>query len=169
MATRLGEVAATAQPELAEPVSVMQSLLEDYVRAHEESGDWSTGESYATAKNAIGDVCTPVITAYDAARSTSAPPAIARVLTDNEKFLEALRAAHPAMKSTDTANMVIVAENFCTIYDTATANGKADLAPSAVAALITAAEGIEYTLAELHTIHRIGVTVFCPQHTDKLT
>lgn len=169
IATRLGKVAATAQPELAEPVIMMQALLEDYVRAHEESDDWSTGESYGTAKNAIGDICTPVITAADTAQSTPVPSAIARELTDDEKFLEALRAAHPAMKSTDTARMVGVAKNFCLIYDTATANGKADLAPSAVTSLITAAAGIEYTLAELHTIHKAGVTVFCPQHTDKLS
>ncbi|MFJ5696162.1 hypothetical protein ACIP9X_20280 [Arthrobacter sp. NPDC093125] len=177
--TRLGAVAATAQPELAEPLQIMQTEFQDFAQAWEDSGEWILNlEAYRPAKDEVSAICTPRINALASGAATPTPdpaltaeeatPAPAPSLTAEEKFLAGVRAEHPAMKSTDTANMVTVAKNFCLIYDTATANGKADLAPPTVKDMITAAAGIEYTLAELHTIHETGVTIFCPQHTDKL-
>lgn len=164
IATRLGEVAESAQPELAEPLGTMQSVFEDFVRAHEESDDWSSGESFNTAKDAVGDICTPVILEADAAESQSAPPANARVLTDDEKFLEALRAAHPSMKSTDTAAQLNLGKFFCDVLDKGVANGKVAEAVKLSDDLVTLPSGAAFTHKELVSMRSIGVTTFCPQH-----
>lgn len=162
LASRLGEVADTAKPELAQPVGVMQTILEDYVRAYEDSGSWSTGQRYPDAKNAISEVCTPEINA--AAQSNTAAPA----LTDDEKFLQALRSAHPAMKSTDTENQLEIANTFCDVYDKGVENGKLSGAITLSDNLVTAPAGIKFTLEELKSIRKLGVSTFCPQHLDKL-
>lgn len=164
---KLGDVAAKAQPELAEPLRVMQVVFQDFSQAWADRGNWHLDERYGAAKKEISAVCTPRIEAL--ASSASATPTPASASKPEEMFVAYVRSAHPSMKSTDDANMVSVAKNFCMIYDTATANGKADQAPSTVKALITAAAGITYTLPELQTIHTTGVKVFCPQHIDKLS
>lgn len=165
---KLAEVAATAQPELAEPLDDMRVVFQDFSQAWADRGNWQLDtESFGAAKNEISAICTPRINALASGPAT-ATPTPAPALTDEEKFLADVKAAHPSMKSTDTANRVALAKSFCTIYDTATANGKADMAPSTVNMLITKAAGIEYTVQELQTIHTTGVAVFCPQHTDKL-
>lgn len=162
---KLGDVAAAAQPELAKPLQDMQVVFQDFSQAWADSGSWELDtSSYGAAKDKVSSICTLRINAL----ASSATPTPAAALTDEEKFLASVRAVHPSMKSTDAANRVALAKSFCTIYDTATANGKADMAPSTVNMLITKAAGIEYTLQELQTIHKTGVTVFCPQHTDKL-
>lgn len=152
--TKLGNFAATAQPELAEPLQVMQAEFQGFAQAWEDSGEWVLNlETYGPAKDEVSAICTPRINALASREATPTPapartaedatPTPAPALTAEEKFLSGIRAEYPAMKSTDTANMVSVAKNFCLIYDTATANGKAGQAPPTVDAMITAAAGIE--------------------------
>jgi hypothetical protein len=157
---KLGEVAATAQPELAEPLQDMQVVFQDFSQAWEDRGNWELDTaSYGAAKGEISRICTPRIHAL-ASGPASATPA----LTDDERFLEALRTAHPAMKSTDTANQLEVAKIFCDLYGTAVAKGTQKEAAIASDGLVTAPAGIEYTHEELKSIRKIGVTTFCPQH-----
>lgn len=162
-ATRFAEVAETAKPELAEPLHEMQTLFEDFVQAWEDSGSWSVGDSFAAAKDAVVETCTPELDAADKAVSGAAP-----AVTDDEKFLEALRTAHPVMKSTDTANQLEIAKTFCDVYDKGVENGKVPEAAIASDALVTAPAGIEFTHEELKSIRKLGVSIFCPQHLDKV-
>lgn len=162
-ATRFAEVAETAKPELAEPLHEMQILFEDFVQAWKDSGSWSVGDSYAAAKAAVVDVCTPELDAADEPAPSAAP-----AVTDDEKFLKALRTAHPAMKSTDTANQLEIAKIFCDVYDKGVQNGKVAEAAAASDALVTAPAGIKFTLEELKSIRKLGVSTFCPQHLDKV-
>lgn len=161
-AARFAEVAATAKPELAEPLHEMQVLFEDFVQAYEDSGSWSVGDSYAAAKDTVVDVCRPELDAADKAVSGAAP-----AVTDDEKFLKALRAAHPAMKSTDRANQLEIAKTFCDVYDKGVENGKLSEAITLSDTLVTAPAGIKFTLEELKSIRKLGVSTFCPQHLDK--
>lgn len=162
-ATRFAEVAETAKPELAEPLHEMRILFEDFVQAHEDSGSWSVGDSFAAAKDKVVETCTPELDAADKAVSGAAP-----AVTDDEKFLNALRSAHPAMKSTDTVNQLEVAKIFCDVYDTGVEKGTEKEAAIASDGLVTAPAGIEYTHEELKSIRKLGVTTFCPQHLDKV-
>lgn len=99
------------------------------------------------------------------AEPKSAPTLSAMATANEDRFVKEVGAAHPAMKSTDTKNMVDVAKNFCLIYDKGVENGQKVLAASTVQRMIAAAAGIEYTRAELQSIHDIGVRAFCPQHS----
>lgn len=162
-ATRFAEVAETAKPELAEPLHEMQVLFEDFIQAWEDSGSWSVGDSYAAAKDTVVGICMPELDAADKAVSGTAPAA-----TDDEKFLKALRSAHPAMKSPDTANQLEIAKTFCDVYDKGVENGKVAEAAAASDALVTAPAGIKFTHEELKSIRKLGVSTFCPQHLAKV-
>lgn len=167
--TRLGEAAATAKPELAEPLEALQVIFQDFAQAWEDSGDWSLDtKSYAAAKDTVVRICGPEMDALEATQKLAAPTPSSEI-SDEESFLKSVRAAHPAMKSSDTNTLVDVARNFCLIYDTGAANGKESTAISTVNELITAAAGIDYTLEELKSIHHFAVTTFCTQHMDKLS
>lgn len=162
-ATRFAEVTETAKPELAEPLHEMQILFEDFVQAWEDSGSWSVGDSFAAAKDAVVNTCRPELDAADEAASGAAP-----AVTDDEKYLKALRTAHPAMKSTDTANQLEIAKTFCDLYDTGVEKGTEKEAAIASDAMVTAPAGIRFTHEELKSIRKLGVTTFCPQHLDKV-
>lgn len=158
-AARFRDVAETAKPELAEPLNEMQDHFEDFVKAWKNSGTWSVGESFAAAKSTVVDTCRAELDAADKAVSGAAP-----AVTDDEKFLAALQAAHPSMESTDTVNQLTVARIFCDLYDTAVSKGTEKEAAIASEGLVTAPAGIEYTHEELKSIRKIGVATFCPQH-----
>lgn len=158
-AARYQDVVETAKPELAEPLIEMQDHFEDFVKAWENSGDWSVGASFEAAKETVVETCTPELDAADKAVSGVVP-----ALTDDEKFLTALQAAHPSMKSKDTSNQLAIAKSFCDVYDNGVANGKVNAAVSVSEDLVTLPAGIKFTHEELKSIRKIGVTTFCPQH-----
>lgn len=158
-AARYQDVVETAKPELAEPLTEMQDHFENFVKAWETSGDWSVGDSFAAAKDKVVETCTPELDAADKAVSGAVP-----ALTDDEKFLAALQAAHPSMKSTDTSGQLTIGKSFCDVFDNGVANGKVNEAVSLSEDLVTLPSGIAFTHEELQSIRRIGVTTFCPQH-----
>lgn len=164
--TRIGEVAAEAKPDLAAPLNTIRMVFEDFAQAWDDSGSWTLdAQEYKAAKDQVVEICTKELGAAKMGQAETSPTA---ALTAEEAYLKALRAAHPTMKATDTDGMVSVAKNFCLIYDKGAANGTESLAAKTVQQLISGAAGIEYTLEELQSMHKLGVNAFCPQHVGKI-
>lgn len=187
--TELEFVAGTANDEMKPLIIDMAKTLDGFASAKGDRVHVNV-DSFKSAGSKLIDLCPTQAEAYgdekskkeaavkadadaDAAAKAkaaagaepkSAPTLSAMATANEDRFVKEVRAAHPAMKSTDTKNMVDVAKNFCLIYDKGVENGQKVLAASTVQRMIAAAAGIEYTRAELQSIHDIGVRAFCPQH-----
>lgn len=171
-------VADTANDEMKPLIIDMAKTLDGFASA-EGAEVHVNVDSFKSAGSKLIDLCPTQAEAYgdeklkkeaavkakaDAEAAAEAKAAANAAATSEDAFVKEVRAAHPAMKSTDTKNMVDVAKNFCLIYDKGVENGQKVLADSTVQRMIAAAAGIEYTRAELQSIHDIGVRAFCPQH-----
>lgn len=167
--TRLGEVAAMAEPELAAPLQVMKATFEGFNQAWLDSSGWELDtKSFTAAKDTIAKICGVELDALDGVQPTSQASTPPSLPVDEETFLASVQAAHPAMRSSDTARMISVGRNFCSIHAKGVENGQESATTKLVQDLITASAGIEYTFEELQTIHRAAVRTFCPEHIDKI-
>lgn len=158
---RLGEVALTAEPELADPIEDMQVIFQDFVQGWEDSSEWSLDtEGYDAVVDQIKPICTAELGAATAAKSEPA-----ETLTEEEQteqaFLKSVRTAHPNLENFDDADLVTTAQNFCLIYSKPGGDPVVD-------ELITKAAGLKYSLRELESINYAGVNALCPEHADKL-